>query len=140
MKRHVARQCAVQALYQIDVGKADMTQAIRYVLEETVDFDERDIAFIEKLVHGTCSALQEIDVILTQYIEGWQLNRVAKVELEIMRLCAFELMYSNDVDIATIMDEAVELAKEFSTDAAGKFVNGVLAKMLPAVRVARESL
>jgi len=139
MKRHIARQRAVQALYQIDVGKAELTPSVRYVLEEDLDFDADDVAFIEGLVFGTRRELSDIDTLIETYVEGWQMSRIAKVELEILRVSAYELLYSNDVDAATILDEAVELAKDFSTDTAGKFVNGVLSKMLPAVQEARQS-
>jgi transcription antitermination protein NusB len=137
LTRHEARQYALQALYQIEVGKADAFPAITHVLEDAVITDA-DLGFVRTLVEGTQEHSIEIDEILMGYIENWTIDRIAKVDLIVLRLAAYELLYAHDVDIATVLDEAVELAKEFSTDASGKFVNGVLAKVLPKVKEVRD--
>lgn len=138
MTRHETRQYALQALYQIEVGKAETFPAITHVLED-VSVTDSDLAFMRGLVEGTQEHLQEIDELLMKHIENWTIDRIAKVDLVVLRLAVFELLYGHDVDIATILDEAVELAKEFSTDASGKFVNGVLARLLPVVKEVRKN-
>ena len=137
MTRHEARQRALQALYQIDVGKADVMPAIVHVLEDTTVSDA-DLSFIQKLVQGTQHHVNEIDEILEKNVQGWNMDRIARVELNVLRMALYELMHESDVDVATILDEAVELAKEYSTDASGKFVNGVLARLLPLVESVRK--
>ncbi|MDQ0188362.1 transcription antitermination factor NusB [Alicyclobacillus cycloheptanicus] len=135
MKRHEARQCALQALYQIDVGKGHAHASIRHVLEEFGHAaTERDVAYIERLVTGTESEQADIDELLGTHVEGWKLDRIARVDLNILRLAVYELRHELDVDAATIVDEAVELAKDFGSDESGRFVNGVLARMLPVTR------
>jgi transcription antitermination protein NusB len=136
LTRHEARQYALQALYQIEVGKTDTFPAITHVLEDAIVTDA-DLEFIRALVEGTQKHLTELDEVLMKHMENWTIDRVARVDLVVLRLAAFELLYGYEVDIATILDEAVELAKEFSTDASGKFVNGVLARVLPLVKEVR---
>lgn len=138
MKRRVLRQKALQSLYQIDVGKADSETAIRNVLEDEADVSEDDVRYLTRLVQGTMGALPEVDQMLETSVEGWKLDRIARVDKNVLRLATYELLYESDVDVATIVNEAVELAKSFSTNDSGRFVNGVLAKLLPAVKERRQ--
>ncbi|MCL6547952.1 MAG: transcription antitermination factor NusB [Alicyclobacillus sp.] len=137
MKRHEARERALQALYQVDVGKTDADPAIHHVLEEVEGVTEADRRYVERLVKGTLAEAGRIDDLLAKHVQGWRLDRIAKVELNVLRLAMYELLKETDVDVATIVNEAVELAKSFGTDASGKFVNGVLARLLPVVGEAR---
>lgn len=135
MKRHEARQYALQALYQIDVGKGESESAISHVLEDVTDSIEADdLSYIRQLVQGTQMRLPQVDDLLSSRVEGWRLDRLARVDLNVLRLAVYELLAETDVDVATIVDEAVELAKDFGSDESGKFVNGVLARVLPVVR------
>ncbi|MBX5436305.1 MAG: transcription antitermination factor NusB [Alicyclobacillaceae bacterium] len=137
MRRHEARRCALQALYQVDVGKAAPDEAVSHVLEEAGQATPADQAYVQRLVRGTRSNVERIDQLLAAHVQGWRLDRIAKVELNILRLALYELLNERDVDVPTVIDEAVELAKAFGTEASGKFVNGVLARVLPAVEQAR---
>lgn len=133
MTRHEARQCAVQALYQIDVSDSEILDAIHFVVEDKTIRD-RDLAQIQTLVEGTRSNLIDIDAVLSRAMERWSTERVGRVELNILRLAIYELMFDPTMPTATVLDEAVRLGKDFSTDTAAKFINGVLAKTLPLVR------
>lgn len=134
MKRHEARQFAVQALFAVDVGKVESDDAVQHVLEDEQNVQATSEAYILRLVQGTRTRVAEIDTMLETNVQGWRLDRIGKVELNVLRLACYELMCEPDVDLATVVDEAVELAKAFSNDAAGKFVNGVLAKVGPILR------
>ncbi len=129
MRRHKARECALQALFAVDVGKADPVDAVRHVLEEERHVSEADEAYVMRLVNGTTSSLSDIDQLLSQHVEGWNVDRIGRVEMSVLRLAIYELREEQDVDFATIVDEAVQLTKSFSDEAAGRFVNGVLAKV-----------
>lgn len=133
MTRHEARQCALQALYQIDVSNGEIHDALVYVLEER-QVNEADLAYVRKLVEGTRSHLIELDEQLTSVMERWSTERIGRVELNVLRLALYELLHDESLSTATIVDEAVRLAKSFATDTSGKFVNGVLAKLLPVAR------
>lgn len=140
MKRHEMRQLALQALYQVDVGKADVERAVGYVLDEIRDVTNQEQAYILKLVRGVRNHLAEFDALLETHVQGWKIERIARVDLNILRLAIYELWYELEVDLATVVDEAVELAKYYSTADSGKFVNGVLAKLLPVAEEHRKSI
>lgn len=140
MRRHDLRRKAVQALYQVDVGKSEILEAVGHVLEGEPEVTDQDRAYVTRLVNGTRIHIAEIDDLLTDNLQNWTLDRIAKVDLNVLRLAIQELIYEKEVDVATIMDEAVEVAKAFSTDESGKFVNGVLARVLPAISDRRSSL
>lgn len=138
MTRHEARQCAIQALYQIDVSGSEILDAISFALEEKFA-RPRDITSVQLLVEGTCTNLDSIDAMLRDSMERWSTERVGRVELNILRLALFELMFDPTVPDGTILNEAVVLGKDFSTDQSAKFINGVLARALPKVRNSDES-
>ena len=75
--------------------------------------------------------ISEIDQLLTNYLQGWQVDRLSRVDREVLRLAVFEMMYrDDDIPPKVAVNEAIELAKHFGTEESGKFVNGVLGKML----------
>lgn len=87
-----------------------------------------------ELVAGVASARAEIDDLLGAAAVGWEVDRMPVVDRAILRLAAFELLGRTDTPVAVVIDEAVELAKEYSTDASPGFVNGVLTTVAKAVR------
>ena len=82
--------------------------------------------YAKSLVQGTLGHLDEIDGLIRQQAEHWRLERMPAVDRNILRLAVFEFLYESDVPKLVILDEAIELAKEFGTDQSGRFVNGVL--------------
>ncbi|OFW75349.1 MAG: transcription antitermination factor NusB [Alicyclobacillus sp. RIFOXYA1_FULL_53_8] len=138
MKRHEMRRLALQALYQVDVGKAEVVPAVDHVLAESDGVAaEHERKYILTLTGGVRSQVIELDDLLETHVQGWKIDRIARVDLNILRLALYELLYQQDVDFATVVDEAVELAKHFSTEESGKFVNGVLARLLPIAQERR---
>lgn len=86
------------------------------------------------LVRGVSEQLEVIDAHIAGKAKGWTLKRMPVLDLNVMRLAVFELIERPDVPVAVILNEAVELAKRFSTDDSGRFVNGVLAAVASSVR------
>jgi transcription antitermination protein NusB len=86
------------------------------------------------LVEGVSERLDEIDGVIADRAKGWSLARMPVLDLNVMRLATFELLDRPDVPVAVVIDEAVELAKRYSTDDSGRFVNGVLAAVARDVR------
>jgi N utilization substance protein B len=98
---------------------------------------ERGIASADmstELLHGVEAARVEIDAEIVAHAKGWALDRMPALDRAILRLAIFELRSRADVPTAVVIDEAVELAKRFSTDDSGRFVNGVLAAVAKVVR------
>ena len=85
--------------------------------------------FTEQLVRGTHEHLKEIDQKIIQYTENWQLNRMAVVDRNILRFAVYELLFLDEIPPKVTINEAVNVAKKYSQDEAGKFVNGILDKI-----------
>ncbi len=125
--RRKGREVALQALYLADVGKLDPEQAIRFIIKEdegTVEKKSEEFAL--HLATGAWSKRSELDVIIQKYAKNWELNRMAALDRNLLRMGAYELLHNPTTPISVIIDEAVEIAKTFSTADSGKFVNGIL--------------
>lgn len=130
MKRHEAREKALQALFQIDVGRIPPEEA----LQNVAGGEEAD-SFLRQLVFGVTEHQKEIDELLRANLEKWTLERVANVDRAILRIATYEMKYLDDVPVKVSLDEAVELAKKFGDTKSGRFVNGVLSKVKDALHI-----
>ncbi|PLT29149.1 transcription antitermination factor NusB [Peribacillus deserti] len=124
MKRRTAREKALQALFQIEIGKADVQES----MENVLDGMEKD-EYFDFLVTGTTGNMETIDQTITSHLENWKLERLAAIDRNLLRLAVFEMTFSEDVPVNVIMDEAIEIAKTFGDDQSPKFVNAVLSKV-----------
>jgi N utilization substance protein B len=88
------------------------------------------------LVRGVEQHMAQLDAAIAAHAKGWTLARMPAIDRNVLRVAAFELLGRHDVPVAVVLDEAVELAKRFSTDDSGRFVNGVLAALVPVLRAA----
>ncbi|MCO5331070.1 MAG: transcription antitermination factor NusB [Ilumatobacteraceae bacterium] len=87
-----------------------------------------------ELVEGVAAHQAELDDQIAAHAKGWTLARMPVIDRNVLRIAGFELMARTDVPVAVVLDEAVELAKRFSTDDSGRFVNGVLSALVPVLR------
>jgi len=87
------------------------------------------------LVHGVQEYQAQLDEAIAAHATGWTLARMPTIDRNVLRIAAFELLSRPEVPVAVVLDEAVELVKRFSTDDSGRFVNGVLAALVPVLRV-----
>jgi transcription antitermination protein NusB len=129
MKRRKAREYALQLLFQIDFTKKELE---RKDLEQfwSDKKESRDIReFTEKLVKGTLESLEEIDGIIENTTENWFLKRMAAVDRNILRFAAYEILHRKDIPYAVTINEALEIAKKYSSAEAASFLNGVLDKL-----------
>ncbi|AEF94951.1 NusB antitermination factor [Desulfotomaculum nigrificans CO-1-SRB] len=129
MGRRQARETALQALFQIDVGKIEPEFALKNTAEE-FGAGPQELEFARQLVIGTLEHINEIDEIISRVSKEWQLSRMANVDRNIMRLALYEMMFRDDIPGSVSINEAVELAKAFGGADSGKFVNGILGKVL----------
>lgn len=129
MSRRTSREFALQGLFQIDVVQADVQEAINHVLEQ--EGAEVDPGFVRELVEGTIRNVQQIDELLTRHTTGWDITRMANVDRNVLRMAVYEMIHHPDTPASVVINEAIDMAKGFSTPESGKFVNGVLAKILP---------
>lgn len=124
--RHFARILIMQALYELQQrDAANLTDIIRRHLEKH-EFEENNLTFIHKLIEGLKKHLEEIDQVITISAPEWPIPQIAQVDLAILRLAIFELLFDDEVPPKAAINEAVELAKAFGGENSSKFVNGVL--------------
>jgi N utilization substance protein B len=151
--RREARERAVQFLFQYDLNKADnLDEALKQFWDsqrsaalqeekgkarwgETIELppptaDEAAMRlFADPLIRGTLEHLTEVDAKITHYTKNWDLNRMAVVDRNILRLAVYEMLFRTDIPPVVSINEAVDIAKRFSTDESGRFVNGILDKV-----------
>jgi N utilization substance protein B len=121
-----ARECALQALYQLDTTGGDPRQAVRAVLAHFEEADADTERFADELVRGVESERSQIDALIQKTSTNWKLDRMARVDRNILRLAVYEILRRADVPIRVTLNEAVELGKKFGSEESSAFVNGVL--------------
>ena len=123
--RHEARQWAVQVLFQRDFNHGELADALaEFWLERKPSARAR--GFAETLVRGVEQHRAELDELLQRYAENWNVKRMGAVDRNVMRAALYEMLYCPDIPPVVTINEAVEMAKEFSGMESGKFVNGIL--------------
>jgi N utilization substance protein B len=130
-KRHLAREVAMQVIFELDgsTARPDPERLLGYRLKEARAGGEQ-AAFARGLVEGVLARLPEIDEEIARASTHWRLDQMAKVERAVLRLATYELMFSPDVPLKAAINESIELAKTFGGDESGRFVNGVLGRVV----------
>jgi N utilization substance protein B len=124
-KRTRARQFALEVLYQTDLcGAAILEEALADMAERAGDSSVSE--FAATLVRGTLEKLPEIDPVIREVAQNWDLSRMATIDRNVLRLGAYELLFRDDIPPKVSINEAIELAKHYSTAESGTFVNGIL--------------
>jgi N utilization substance protein B len=126
-RRRQARERALGILYEAEIRAVPAPEVLAGLVVPADPFAVR-------LVEGVAADLPAIDAVVAELASGWALDRMPAIDRAILRLGAFELMHLPEVPVAVAIDEAVELAKEYSTEDSGRFVNGVLAAVAARVR------
>ena len=124
--RHSGREAALQMLFQVEASGVSADQAITLFWRTYEDADPEGKAYADACVRGVADNLEAIDKRVTTASQNWRLERMSRVDRNLLRLGTYELLFRSDVPRAVILDEAVELAKSFGTDESSGFVNGVL--------------
>jgi len=128
LSRKYARECAMKLLFEINY-KQDETEDILNTFFQENKLNEKDSQYIKDIVKGTVTNIESIDQIISTHSRGWKLNRLAKIDLTLLRLAIYELKFT-DTPESVVINEAVELAKIYGTDKSGAFINGVLASIV----------
>jgi transcription antitermination protein NusB len=123
--RRKGRELALQALYQIEItGDASLAAVELFLNHFEGNAEAKE--FARRLVSGVVSQRAEIDQIVQRCTDHWKLMRLAKVDLVILRMATYELVFCPDIPLNVSLDEAIEIGKRFSTDDSSNFINGVL--------------
>ena len=122
--RRLGREQALQALYSMEVGHREPADALDEIVGDRGDAAHR--AFVDELVMGTFEHRSESDRVVAPLLEGWAIERLPTIDRLLLEMGTYELRHCTQTPVAVAINEAVELAKRFSTEDSGRFVNGVL--------------
>ena len=137
-KRSTGRRLAMQALYEAEFGSSEIDDAFNNLLEIEKPGKE-PLEFARKLASQTLKNKTEIDGIIKRYAKDWSLERIGGVDRNILRLALFELM-EGETPPQVIINEAIELAKKYSSSDAAKFINGILGGYVKTLKAGRSAI
>lgn len=128
MGRRASREAAMKLLYQLEIQKDDRSEQIETALEDG-SLTDNDKKYIRSIVDGVEEKTALLDSIIEKYAMGWKISRLSKIDLSVLRIGIYEILFREDIPFSVSVNEAVELAKKYSNEDAGAFVNGLLAKV-----------
>lgn len=128
--RRAAREAALKSLYAVEVGKNSTQQVTNVIIKPSLKNDRDAVKFAEKLLLVTVDNAEEHDAIIDLHIRNWEVNRLAMIDKLILRMALSELLFFKEVPTKVSINEAIELAKKYSTRKSGNFVNGILDAVL----------
>ena len=126
MNRTLAREVAMKILFARSLGGEDTWEEVLEQSQARDELSDEDKTFLENEVFGVERHREELDGLIDGYAKGWNLNRLAKVELTLLRMVLFELLYLPEVPVGAAINEAVELSKRYGEDKSYSFINGIL--------------
>lgn len=128
--RSKARKHSLDILYEADIRKIDPLAIIETRLNMSDEFELPPVRdYTKELVTGVIDHKRKIDELIATYIQGWDLDRLAAVDRNILRIAIFEILWGSEIPDAVAIDEALVLAKDLSTEASAGYIHGVLAKI-----------
>lgn len=128
--RSKARKHSLDILYEADIRKSDAIAIIESRLAISEDAELPPVReYTKVLVGGVSEHKRKIDELIATYIQGWDIDRLAAVDRNILRIAIFEILYTLDIPEAVAIDEALTLAKDLSTEESAGYIHGVLAKI-----------
>ncbi|MDF2608618.1 MAG: NusB antitermination factor [Lachnospiraceae bacterium] len=131
MSRREIREHLFRMLFRRDFyAETELNEQIDFYFESLEEPKEEDMQYLKMRFHLILDKIAEIDKTLEEISSGWKLNRMGKVDLTVMRIAIFEILFDDSIPNKVAVNEAVEIAKKFGGDSSGSFVNGVLAKLL----------
>lgn len=126
MNRTLAREVAMKILFARSLGGEDTWEEVLEQSQVRDELSDEDKTFLENEVFGVERHREELDGLIDGYAKGWNLNRLAKVDLTLLRMGLFELLYLPEVPVGAAINEAVELSKRYGEDKSYSFINGIL--------------
>ncbi len=127
--RRKGRILAFQALYSWDISSVSTGDLLDFAwldAEKRESLDESTAVFSRHLIMGTIEHMEEIDREIKNHLKNWDFSRLNKVDLAILRMSAFSLLFQDDISPSIVIDEAIDISREFGTDESYRFINGVL--------------
>lgn len=133
-QRREAREAVLQALYASEVGKGQWTQIIKSIIKPKFSSDNETFKFAERLFLKIVNNQDEIDDVIRAHIKNWRIERLTTVDRLVLRMAITEFLYFEQIPTKVTINEAIEVAKKFSTKKSGNFVNGILDSALEQLK------
>ncbi len=134
MSRRQLREHIFKLLFRTEFHDAsEMPKQIQIYMEDLWEEPSKQLEYIHEKFEKVVAELSEIDKIIVNSSEGWNISRMGKVDLAIIRLAVYEIKFDDDIPVSVAINEAVELAKRYGQDESSSFVNGVLSKILKSI-------
>jgi N utilization substance protein B len=127
--RRKARKRALDVLYEADVRDDPIAEILASALSRIPEPRPAHLGYTSVLVEGVAAHLDRIDELIASYAEGWTLDRMPVIDRNLARLAVYELLFEDEIDDPVAISEAVELAKQLSTDDSPRFLNGLLGRI-----------
>lgn len=127
--RRKGRILAFQALFSWEATGTPVSQLLDFLwmdADKRAALDEGVAAFARHLISGTVESIGEVDSLIKSHLKNWDFTRLNRVDLAVLRMSVYSLLHQDDVPASIVIDEAVDISKEFGTDDSYRFVNGVL--------------
>jgi N utilization substance protein B len=132
-KRRRAREAALSILYQLEFHSGNLEEVFRgFCADHPLPPEVQ--TFAEELVTGTVAHREEIDTLIAHHTEHWHFSRIALVDRNILRVATYEFLYHKEIPEKVILNEAIEIAKQYGSEDSGRFVNGILDKIRTITR------
>jgi len=125
-KRRDDRVAAMQYLYQWSINEPDSLSKDWVDFLKPLEQERNYYSFAEELVFDAIKHIEDVDKVINQYTKNWDFDRIAKVDLAILRLAVYEMLYRRDIPPVVSINEAIDLSKEYSNQDAKRFINGIL--------------
>lgn len=131
MNRRKSREIAMKLLFEMSINKEDYEEILGNFKENTdMDLQDVDFTYLARVVKGVRENTEAIDKKIEGNLKNWKFGRLSKIDLAILRIAVFEIMFSDDVPDKVAVNEGIELAKKYSADNSPTFVNGVLGSII----------
>ena len=130
MKRRELREHIFEILFRVEfVDEKDMDEQMELFFEDLTEANPADVEYMKNKCLAVREKMPMIDILIDEKSTGWKTNRMGKVELTILRLAVYEMLFDEDVPVTVAINEAVEISKKYGGDDTPAFVNGILAKV-----------
>ena len=130
MKRRELREHIFEILFRVEfMSESDMEEQLELFFEDLAEARPADVDYIKNKYLAVREKMPMIDILIDEKSTGWKTSRMGKVELTILRLAVYEMLFDEDVPVTVAINEAVEISKKFGGDDTPAFVNGILAKV-----------
>lgn len=134
MNRRKSRETAMKLAFEMSIKKEDYTSIIETFMENTeVPSGELDMDYVKRVLSGIQENSQLIDKKIEENLRGWKLYRLSKIDLAILRLGVYEILFENEIPDKVTLNETIELAKKFSDQKSSSFINGVLDSVIKSI-------